>query len=361
MPDPKKDLRSVTRTTLHDQLANVLRGEIGESYQPGDKLEAESKLAKRFGVSLPTVREALSTLAHEGLVIRKHGSGTYVADGGADKHVAVLIELDISHPRTSYFYLRTTQQLRLYFEKKGIRAQLYVGHAQPEEATPSGLTCREFLEDLKANRLSGVAAVAVNPHSHWMDQLRDRNVPIVGGQSGFDGGVGIDYAALVKDGVTELLKNGRKRLMLLGGEGSKEFRAILKKRGVPVREKWMRHPKHPSILGAGYEEFVAGWNAHDEKPDGLLCTDDMLMQDAVPAILSLGVDVPGNLYVVSHANKGGMAPLPFPATLLQFDPDEYAGTLARILEQLLSGKKPKRTASALAPRRVKARRAAVAR
>ena len=93
----------------------------------------------------------------------------------------------------------------------------------------------EFLEDLKGNRLSGVAAVAVNPHSHWMDQLRDRNVPIVGGGEGFDGGVGLNYGKLVADGVNELLRNGRKRLVLLGNAGRSEFKALLKKRNVPVR------------------------------------------------------------------------------------------------------------------------------
>lgn len=45
----------------------------------GDRLPGEAELASRFGVSRVTVREALRQLWHEGLVVRRWGSGTYIA------------------------------------------------------------------------------------------------------------------------------------------------------------------------------------------------------------------------------------------------------------------------------------------
>ncbi len=56
-----------------------LRALIGSTYSVGDKLPSEQQLALDLQVSRPTVREALGTLASEGLVERRWGSGTFVA------------------------------------------------------------------------------------------------------------------------------------------------------------------------------------------------------------------------------------------------------------------------------------------
>ncbi|WP_448582700.1 GntR family transcriptional regulator [Thermaurantiacus sp.] len=61
-------------------LADALRADIRAArMRPGDPLPTEAQLTARFGVSRFTVREALRTLASEGLIVRKRGSGTVVA------------------------------------------------------------------------------------------------------------------------------------------------------------------------------------------------------------------------------------------------------------------------------------------
>ncbi|WP_420994778.1 GntR family transcriptional regulator [Cupriavidus sp. 30B13] len=47
----------------------------------GDKLPAEETLAQISGFSLGTVQRALANLAEDGLVVRRQGSGTFVAAG----------------------------------------------------------------------------------------------------------------------------------------------------------------------------------------------------------------------------------------------------------------------------------------
>ncbi len=49
-------------------------------YKPGDRLPPERKLAEAFGVSRPSVREAIKQLAARGLVESRQGGGTYVTD-----------------------------------------------------------------------------------------------------------------------------------------------------------------------------------------------------------------------------------------------------------------------------------------
>jgi len=61
------------------QIADQIRSSIlsGE-FSPGDKLPPERELAEMFGVSRPSVREALNILSAAGLVMSYQGGGTVV-------------------------------------------------------------------------------------------------------------------------------------------------------------------------------------------------------------------------------------------------------------------------------------------
>lgn len=66
---------------LSQQVANdILVGvEAGDLARPGDGLlPSEADLSQRYGVSRATVREALSRLEQRGVILRRHGVGTFV-------------------------------------------------------------------------------------------------------------------------------------------------------------------------------------------------------------------------------------------------------------------------------------------
>lgn len=48
-------------------------------YAPGDRLPSEIELSQLWGISRPTLREALRLLEEDGKIVRKHGVGTFVA------------------------------------------------------------------------------------------------------------------------------------------------------------------------------------------------------------------------------------------------------------------------------------------
>lgn len=79
--DNEKNLIRTPGAALHHQIFLVLRDGIAQgSYAPGTALPKEESLVKLFGVARATVRRALADLEHEGLVQRRHGSGTFVRD-----------------------------------------------------------------------------------------------------------------------------------------------------------------------------------------------------------------------------------------------------------------------------------------
>lgn len=62
---------------IHNELKRQI--EFGK-YKVGDKIPAERDLAVEFGVSRMTLRQAVQTLADEGILERRVGDGTYVAN-----------------------------------------------------------------------------------------------------------------------------------------------------------------------------------------------------------------------------------------------------------------------------------------
>ncbi len=65
---------------LEDQVVEILLDRIsGGLYPPNSRLPSESELAEELEVSRATIRAALSKLAADGLIKRRHGVGTFVS------------------------------------------------------------------------------------------------------------------------------------------------------------------------------------------------------------------------------------------------------------------------------------------
>lgn len=63
------------------------------TFKVGDKLISENQICDKFSVSRQTARQAVATLEHEGLVIKRQGSGTYVGGHRAQpqhKNIGIL-------------------------------------------------------------------------------------------------------------------------------------------------------------------------------------------------------------------------------------------------------------------------------
>jgi len=70
-----------TAQRLSDVVATELETRILEgSLKPGDRLPSERELAVELGVSRPSLRGALQSLVAKGLLITRHGGGTFVTD-----------------------------------------------------------------------------------------------------------------------------------------------------------------------------------------------------------------------------------------------------------------------------------------
>jgi len=78
---------------LYRKIADTVAGAIETGqYQLGDRLPTERELAEQFGVSRPTLREAMIALEMLGMIEARHGLGIYVT--GTVRPVAPAAEID---------------------------------------------------------------------------------------------------------------------------------------------------------------------------------------------------------------------------------------------------------------------------
>lgn len=346
----------IERSMLPQRVADFVRRELLAGMRPGDKLMPETMLAKRFGVSRGTVREAIATFVHEGLIERRAGGGTVMVTQ-PERHPRVGLWF-LLEPTASYA-LHVLNDLLLNLEEQGLAVKTYMATGLPirSASNPAHL---DLMNDLRQHRLHAVGIVNGLMHAETLARIRTARVPMVGCPSDMSLDENDHLAAqvvspssvLVREGTRHLLAQGCRRIAWLAWSRSswtprliEVFRQTLAEGDAVFRKEWLRMNEDPRMPGAGYEEFRDVWRAAREKPDGLLVSDDMLLPDVALALRELGIRVPEQLRVAAHANKGMVTCPAFPAARLEMDPREHARVMSGYLAKAARGEpiEPRRT------------------
>ncbi|MBB3192023.1 GntR family transcriptional regulator [Halomonas cerina] len=90
--------QTVRQPRLADVITERLEGMILEgSLKPGQRLPPERELAERFGVSRPSLREAIQKLAARGLLTSRQGGGTFITEELNSGYSDPLLEMLARH------------------------------------------------------------------------------------------------------------------------------------------------------------------------------------------------------------------------------------------------------------------------
>lgn len=88
---------------------------LDKHYLPNSRIPPENELASQFNVNRMTVRQALSSLVQEGLLIRKRGEGTFVTSdeglirGMGLKHISLTAELLLPLTKSKTLTVKKTE------------------------------------------------------------------------------------------------------------------------------------------------------------------------------------------------------------------------------------------------------------
>lgn len=74
-------MKNFQQDNLKDRVYDALVGMIKDDEFPDGKLPSEPKLSKDLGISRSTLRSVLTSMEKDGLLIRKHGIGTFINYG----------------------------------------------------------------------------------------------------------------------------------------------------------------------------------------------------------------------------------------------------------------------------------------
>ncbi len=328
-----------------DQIANALRAEILGGFKVGQRLPSLRTLARRFDVSPTVMWAGLDLLVREETIQARQGAGYFVAERVSKQHVGILLELDFSMSTLSCFWPRVVQAVRDGLRQHGYRSRFYAGKQRPGEYQ-SQVPCLDLIEDIEDDRLSGLVLVFGTLPADSRQLLKQRSVPVVGTCSGLSAAVQFDYAGLIRDATRHLIAQGRRKLAFMEWVSADPhwvksspmfmaFKQELELHGVSLNERWVRHDLRPGMAGAGWADFREIWSADSEKPDGLIVADDVLFKSAAQAIQEMGIRMPDQLQVVTHGNKDSGFDYPFPVSVLEADPEEYAAAMVELMVRQL--------------------------
>ncbi len=314
----------------HRAIYEELLGEIRSGlYQPGERLPSEALLCKRFDASRITVAKAFENLQREGLVVRRPGSGTYVerAIEGESMQFGVLIpELgttDIFEPICQGIV--STPAARSHSLAWGNTSNL---SRSPQDGAEN--LCRQYI----AQRVNGVFFAPVEyaedkdrTNRRIADMFIRANIPVVlldrclvrySDSSEFDL-VGIDNHRAGFVLTRHLLRSGAKRIIFAARPNSA---STVDERAAGYREALhaLQDGAQGKVVFADFEDAKVVKHMLDhERPDGIVCANDVTAAKLMATIISLGKRVPEDIRMVGLDDVNYARYLPTPLTTLRQD------------------------------------------
>ncbi len=101
MPFQKIHAETVSQSIVRQIELLILRGIL----RPGERLPSERELSERFGVSRPSLRQAVGELQDAGLLVAKANAGIFVADVLGSAFSPALSRLFSAHSEAVFDYL----------------------------------------------------------------------------------------------------------------------------------------------------------------------------------------------------------------------------------------------------------------
>ncbi len=343
-------------TTLHQSIYRELIREIGEGvYRPGDRLPSEAQLCERFSASRITVAKAIQSLQRDGLVTRRAGSGTYVQEPTqAERHQFGLLIPQLGS--TEIFEPICQGIMRAPLAKSHV---LLWGYAPGEGESDSDHTgkmaeqlCRQFIDQ----KVSGVFFAPLEftvdreaANRRIVDQLAKAKIPVVlldrclqtyPERSALDL-VGIDNGRAGYVVTQHLWQSGARRILFVARQRSAT--TIVERIGgyqFALNELAPGAPSHV-LLGDVRDPVFVRDLLRTERPDAILCGNDLTAARLMRSLLDLGVRIPEDIRMAGFDDVSYSKFLPVPLTTVHQDCSEIGrAALSLMLDRLREPDRP---------------------
>jgi DNA-binding LacI/PurR family transcriptional regulator len=319
---------SVSEIPRHRAIYEQLLAEIQTGvYKPGDRLPSEAVLCERFEASRITVAKAFQSLQRDNLVVRRPGSGTYVerAQQPSSHQFGVLIpdfgSTDIFEPICQG--IMRSPAARSHSLTWG--SSVVHGNSKLEAAEA---LCQQYI----SQRVSGVffaptefSATRDESNHKLISMLERAGIPVVlldrdfehyPDRSNFDL-VGIDNHRAGYVLTRHLMHAGAKRIVFAMRRNSA---STVEARAAGYREALytLQRDARPVIFSTDFNHPEDIKRMLDrEKPDGIVCANDVTAAHLMRAMVPLGIRIPSDVRMVGVDDVNYATFLPTPLTTLR--------------------------------------------
>jgi DNA-binding LacI/PurR family transcriptional regulator len=292
-------------------VADGMRREIvAGTYAPGSQLPTRLEIEARFGVSRVTVQRAMRLLHSEGFIRMAGRRATYVASHPPHLcHYALVFR---EFPSDRHFYWTRYQQAlaeqAAIASTDGTRTiEVFYGISDEQHKTPAA---DELRNAIAGQRLAGVVFVGDAGTELHPSVAREAGVPCVVLAStpplaDMDA-VAVNGAGFVRRAVEAIAERSCRGVAVLTHamqeDVSRRITHDLDQRGIVTHRRWNHQVDllHPATAANLMELML--YSGQDERPDGLIITDDNLVEPALAGMRAAGVQPGTDIEIVAHCN-----------------------------------------------------------
>ena len=298
------------------------------TWSPGEKLPPEAQILSRFKVSRTTLREALITLVNDGLIRRQPGVGTFVSQAVKTGRVIILSSAELLASPLGYYFRCLVEDARKHIQNSGFRPILAAGHGE-SSTSKEFISSIDLLDHPVAKETLGVlSTVSLGPLG---ERLAGEGIPSVAiaDKPEMSGrcAVVLDTQRRVELAVELLREHGHTDFAIVYSQKAlprsestpavgDRLKSWVRARGIDLRDDRLVAVPWSWDFGHAYDAFKQWW-ARPDRPNAVFFYEDAVCDVATRAILELGIKIPQELAVVTHANVGRTFHFPVPLTCVE--------------------------------------------
>lgn len=327
-----------------------LRSEIvGGTLMPGAQLPTRVELKERFGTTSVTVQRALDRLMREEFVYANGRRGTYVADSPPHlSRYALIFPTRPSMPHEWRRFWSALSNEAMAIQQGHPTHQLPIYHEVNHHL--DGQDYHRLLQDVRTHRVAGLIFASPPQGLTETPLLREATVPrvaIAGASFPQVPTVRLDQEAFCDKAVDSLASQGCRRIALVLPSSllQCDLELWLEKigaHGLKTKPHWLQTVHLAAPESARNIVHLLMNPDQRERPDGLIVSDDNLIEHCMAGLIAARVRVPSEVRIVAHCN--------FPNPISSILPSQRLGFDARsVLRVCLESIDLQRRGEAVAP------------
>ncbi len=293
-------------------LVNKLELELRKMRSAGiSKLPSEQDLCKEYSCSRQTVRAALEVLRQRGLIVKRAGSGSYIADDAFCNRTVFFMTEDVDK------YITPTLIAELKTALSNSRYDLKAFSTEGRITGEANVLKRTLKDRPAALIVDPVKDLIPNPNSRTIDEIISAGIPVIY----------CNYSNS-PDGALHVAPDNRKGASILVHRlhdlGKKNIACIFRMDDSTGLDRYRGYIDALSELDLPYDEHRCLLLSYKDKKgtligndriisqnaaiitsgvDAVICQNDMVAYDLMKVLLRKGIKIPENITIASFDNS----------------------------------------------------------